>query len=170
MGPAVGQSGRIVGRWFSFFAGESIALGSNVLIPAMPSEQIIQIHALAPAKPSEGATCNGCGVCCLSQPCPLGMALSGARTGACKALRWSAKETRYLCGAVSEPGAVLRQRLPVAGALLYGLLARWLPVLARRWIAEGAGCDSSLEVSAPPGESVSDNSYPSTTASPSIHP
>ena len=40
--------------------------------------QAIHLHALAPAKPHTGAACNGCGVCCAWQPCPLGVLAIGA--------------------------------------------------------------------------------------------
>ena len=109
------------------------------------SQQIIHIHPQAPAKPAQGAACNGCGVCCLSEPCPLGMVLSGRRTGACRALLWDGALAQYRCGAVQAPRATLEQALP--SALRW--LARWLaPVLRRaalRGIAAGQGCDSSLE-------------------------
>ena len=40
---------------------------------------VIYLHPAAPAKPAVGAACNGCGVCCAWQPCPLGMLVSGRR-------------------------------------------------------------------------------------------
>ena len=107
--------------------------------------QTILIHAEAPAKPVPGAPCNGCGVCCLAEPCPLGVVLSGHRHGACKALRWSEASAIYRCGAISEPTDVLKQALPKP---LHGLAPVVAPVLgrlARRWIAAGVGCDSTLE-------------------------
>jgi hypothetical protein len=88
---------------------------------------VIHIHALAPAKPAMGAACNGCGVCCLSQPCPIGCLVSGRTRGACSALRWDEPARRYRCS-LADP------KRP--------LLAR----LAKRWIAAGRGCDSSAEV------------------------
>jgi hypothetical protein len=89
----------------------------------MPARsQVIHIHPESPPKPALGATCNGCGVCCLAEPCPLGMLLSRKRTGACVALRWSDVDLRYRCGAVDGP---------------WGFLAR-------RWISAGTGCDSTL--------------------------
>ncbi len=99
---------------------------------------VIYLQALAPAKPAPGAACNGCGVCCAWQPCPLGMLVSGRRHGACTALRWQAGAQRYHCAVLAAPQA-LWPRLP---ALLRPAL-RWL---ARRWIAAGVGCDSDLEV------------------------
>lgn len=85
----------------------------------------IHIHADAPAKPALGAPCNGCGVCCLAEPCPLGMLASLRTRGACRVVRWDG--TRYRCGLVDE-------RRP------------WLNRLVRRWIGAGRGCDSSAEV------------------------
>jgi hypothetical protein len=96
----------------------------------------IYLHQAAPPKPAEGAPCNGCGVCCASAPCPLGMLVSLRRTGPCKALQWSAADGRYNCGLVVDvadwlPGALRGLSRP----------ARWL---VRRWIAAGQGCDSDL--------------------------
>jgi hypothetical protein len=88
---------------------------------------VIHIHPLAPAKPPQGAACNGCGVCCLSQPCPVGSLVSRRLHSACSALLWDELSGRYRCKLVDP------QRR---------LLAR----LARRWIAAGQGCDSSAEV------------------------
>lgn len=88
------------------------------------------IHPDAPPKPAVGSPCNGCGLCCLLEPCPLGMVLSRQRTGACVALRWSDAQQRYVCGAIGDaPGHWL------------GRLRQWL---ARRWIAAGVGCDAAL--------------------------
>lgn len=105
----------------------------------------IWIHPDAPPKPAEGATCNGCGVCCLAQPCPLGMLLSGRRRGACTALRWDAPATLYRCGAITEPQAVLTQSLPSWLQGLAPALSVLLGWLARRWIAAGQGCDSDWQ-------------------------
>lgn len=99
--------------------------------------RVIHIHPEAPPKPALGEPCNGCGVCCLAEPCPLGMLLSARRRGACAALRWDGAACRYVCGAVSEPAAVLPRLLQPLGRVAAPLLAR----LARRWIAAGTGCD-----------------------------
>lgn len=110
-------------------------------LASVMTHQIIHIHPEAPRKPVLGAPCNGCGVCCLAEPCPLGMVLSRKRKGACTALRWDAQQAAYRCGAVVDAPAALGPRW------------RWLaPVLRRlaaRWISAGSGCDADLEVATP---------------------
>lgn len=112
-------------------------------------QTVIHIHPEAPAKPPVGAPCNGCGVCCLVEPCPLGVLLSRRRRGACQALRWNADSAFYQCGAVVAAQVVLQDALPAGWGVLNRLLAPVLPSLARRWIAAGSGCDSTLEPTAP---------------------
>lgn len=109
----------------------------------------IAIEPDAPAKPAFGAPCNGCGVCCLAQPCPLGMVLSARRHGACAALRWDAQAAVYRCGAVARPREVLDAVLPVPLRGLAKPLALVLSALARRSIALDAGCDCDLQVQGP---------------------
>ena len=108
--------------------------------------QVIHIHEAAPRKPPEGSPCNGCGVCCLSAPCPLGIVLSGRREGACAALRWDVATKIYRCGAISEPREVLLAVLPLFVRSFAPVVAPILGRAARRWVAAGSGCDSSLEV------------------------
>lgn len=103
----------------------------------LPTEQVIHIHPEAPAQPAEGAPCNGCGVCCLAEPCPLGQVISRKRHGACTALRWDDALRLYRCGALSDTEDVLGPRWASAAPLLRRL--------ARRWIAAGIGCDASLK-------------------------
>ncbi len=112
--------------------------------------RIIHIQPLAPSKPVLGQPCNGCGVCCLHEPCPLGILLSGHRRGACTALRWEDDRAQYRCGAMGQPREVLRAALPTGLAWLSPVLLPALRRLAGRWIAAGQGCDCSLEVS--PGQ------------------
>ena len=103
----------------------------------MARQQVIHIHPAAPAKPALGAPCNGCGVCCLAEPCPLGMLISRKRSGACDALRWDDTLSMYRCGAVTDAADVLGARWRWAAPVLQRL--------ARRWIAAGTGCDASLQ-------------------------
>ena len=105
----------------------------------------IFIEPLAPAKPVLGAPCNGCGVCCLVEPCPLGMLISRRRRGACDALQWKSSEAVYRCGALDQPFAVAHASLPPYLRWLAPWLSRLLAGFARRWIAVGLGCDSTLE-------------------------
>jgi hypothetical protein len=109
------------------------------------TRHVIPIAVLAPPKPAVGQPCNGCGLCCLYQPCPLGMVLSGARQGACAALRWDERTQRYLCGAMVAPHEVLQQAGYRGIRPLAGMLAPVLRRLAGRWIASGQGCDSTIE-------------------------
>ena len=95
---------------------------------------VVWIHPDAPAKPALGAPCNGCGLCCLSEPCPVGIVVSFRRTGPCRALRWDFALRRYRCGLLREAGG---GRLAAP--------ARWLQAALRRWIAAGAGCDAELQ-------------------------
>jgi hypothetical protein len=102
---------------------------------------VIRLHPAAPSKPLESAPCNGCGVCCAVEPCPIGALVSRSRSGACKALLWNPDESRYRCGLVGSPQVVL-PRLP-------GRLAPLVSRLARRWISAASGCDSDLVVETP---------------------
>ncbi len=98
-------------------------------------QQVILLHADAPPKPPAGAACNGCGVCCAAEPCPLGALLSRRRRGACRALLWEAEgRGRYRCGVVAAP----RRFVP-------WLPAAWTRRLALRWISSASGCDCTLE-------------------------
>lgn len=105
----------------------------------MATELRIAIHPQAPPKPAVGAACNGCGICCLAEPCPVGMLVSRRRHGACRALQWDDTGHRYLCGMVVRPADHLPATL------------RWSASWWRRWslrlIAAGIGCDCSLEAS-----------------------
>ncbi len=100
------------------------------------AHRVVHIHPDAPPQPALGTPCNGCGVCCLAEPCPLGMVISRRRSGACDALRWDDAQALYRCGAISDAAGVLGPRWHWAAQLLRRL--------ARRWIAAGIGCDASL--------------------------
>jgi len=99
----------------------------------------IWLHRDAPPKPPIGAACNGCGVCCSAEPCPLGMLLSLRGRGRCRLLRFDAERSRYRCGLmarVDAPPTAWHRRLTQ-------------PLVAR-WIGAGLGCDSIVQAAAPP--------------------
>lgn len=106
---------------------------------------IIHVEPEAGSKPPLGAPCNGCGVCCLVEPCPLGVLLSRRRLGACVALRWQVDVAQYRCGAILAPHALLTQCLPRALMPLRPLLGWVLQRGAQRWVAAGQGCDCELD-------------------------
>lgn len=101
--------------------------------------RVIAIEPASPPKPALGQPCNGCGVCCLSEPCPIGILVSRRRHGPCAAVLWEAAASRYSCGLASRPRAALGWRF--APDWLLRLFAR----LARRWISAGSGCDSKAQ-------------------------
>ena len=100
--------------------------------------KVIMLRIDAPTKPSVGALCNGCGVCCMSEPCPVGMLVSKRTQGACKALEFSEREGRYSCSLVSDP----TRRLPRMLHWSAPLVSRFVS----RFIAAGRGCDSDVEI------------------------
>ncbi len=104
----------------------------------MKTTQIIKLHTLAPEKPVYGAKCNGCGICCAAEPCPVAHLLLWQFSGACRALQWEEAEQRYQCGMVIEPKKYLPQ------------LPEWLSPLISKWsatrIAMDIGCDSNAEL------------------------
>lgn len=100
-------------------------------------EQVIHLHVRAPAKPPAGAPCNGCGVCCALETCPVARLRFRRRAGQCPALIWSEGETRYRCGLLANPGHWLPGLPAFAEAPVRRLMARW--------ISAGSGCDCDAE-------------------------
>ncbi len=90
---------------------------------------IVQLHRGAPPKPPMGEPCNGCGLCCATEPCPIGTVTSLRRRGRCTALEWHEADARYRCGLLVRAGDS----------------GRAAQRLVSRWIAAGQGCDASLE-------------------------
>lgn len=97
----------------------------------------IEIHPEAPNKPSEGSPCNGCGVCCLTETCPIARISFRQSHGPCPALLWSTDEKRYFCGLLSRTHAYL--------PWLPDVLQKPVRKILRRWIAAGQGCDCTAE-------------------------
>ncbi len=73
----------------------------------------------APEKPKFGQPCNGCGFCCASEVCEIGLGIFGKDTPApCPAMTF--KRGRFECGAVNAAdkmgpaeGLYLRLRLGI---------------------------------------------------------
>ncbi len=139
----------------------------------MPS-RVVWIQPEAPPKPAVGAPCNGCGLCCLAEPCPVGVLVTRRTTGACQALQWSATAARYECGMLTHPthhlglprwlGFLGLERMSPKSPL-NRLLRRW----SARMIAAGIGCDAALDVAPSPAPTPSAPSLfpPSAPPSPS---
>lgn len=116
-------------------ASESEKYAAAVIPKRAIDFRVVLIRPEAPPKPALGEPCNGCGLCCLAEPCPLGMLISRRRRGACKALEWDEAGRIWRCGLLASP----RRHLP-------WVPARWTRRLAARWIAAGAGCDAEIEL------------------------
>ena len=110
-------------------------------------QHVIHIHPQSPEKPDWGAPCNGCGVCCLLEPCPIGVVYSGRFKGACRALTWSDEARRYHCGVLSQAYAQARPSLQGRPAPIW---RRWWWRWVHRIIAAGVGCYAALEARKPP--------------------
>lgn len=107
-------------------------------------QRLIWLRVEAPAKPVVGAHCNGCGVCCAAEPCPVARVFLWQRRGACRALVWVEANLHYRCGMLMQPANYLPY-LPYLPNALHVLLGR----LIGRWIAVGTACDSDAEAIQP---------------------
>ncbi|MFA6015330.1 MAG: hypothetical protein WC742_09710 [Gallionellaceae bacterium] len=100
--------------------------------------QTIELHLLAPPKPALQANCNGCGVCCAAEPCPVAILFLFQVSGRCRALVWQAKNFRYHCGMVIAPA----QFSPLIPKKFQAPLGKFFSGR----IATGTGCDCALEI------------------------
>ena len=85
-------------------------------------------------KPAYGQPCNGCGLCCIAQQCPLSLAIFGKR-GVCPALERGEGKT-LTCGLVRSTGDYVADLPAWGGAALseaFGLL-----------LGAGVGCDGTM--------------------------
>ena len=96
--------------------------------------QLIWLRREAPPKPETGTPCNGCGVCCAAEPCPVAQFWLWQRSGSCRVLEWDEQQRRYWCGMVRRPAHYLRW-LPQR-------FEQWFAARVRRCIAAGSACDS----------------------------
>jgi len=101
------------------------------------STAFVRLHADAPPKPALAAPCNGCGICCAVEPCPLARFALGVRAGVCPALEWDGANLRYSCGMARRPASYL--------GWLPARLDAWVARRCLRWIAAGHGCDCDAE-------------------------
>jgi len=104
----------------------------------MDAGKIVWLHAEAPGKPSLGAPCNGCGVCCAGEPCPVAVVFLRQWRGSCRALQWDVVAKRYRCGMALHPEHYLHW--------LPAWLHRVVRKLVLRWIAADTGCDAKNEI------------------------
>ena len=100
--------------------------------------QIIELHPLAPRKPEFGASCNGCGVCCAAEPCPVAYLFLFQFKGRCRALLWQNDMERYVCGMVVCPDQYVR----LVPKRFRGFMGN---IFATR-IAADMGCDFDAEL------------------------
>ncbi|QJQ05675.1 hypothetical protein EJG51_007235 [Undibacterium piscinae] len=100
-------------------------------------QRLIWLHSTAPLKPALGRACNGCGVCCAAEPCPVARVFLWQWRDSCRALAWLPSERQYRCGLLLAPSAHIR--------LLPSFLQRPFRYLAARWIAAGTACDSDAQ-------------------------
>lgn len=99
--------------------------------------RLIWLQPEAASKPEFGMACNGCGVCCAAEPCPVARVFLWQFRGSCKALVWLAETQQYRCGLLLEPARYLR--------ILPRFFQRSFRFLVRRWIAAGTACDSDAQ-------------------------
>lgn len=98
----------------------------------------VPLHRDAPAKPTVGEACNGCGVCCALEPCPMARIFLARGKGPCVALHWQDGERRYRCGLIAAPA----RHLP----WLPRTWEAWVGRRFARWMAAGKGCDCDAAV------------------------
>jgi hypothetical protein len=99
---------------------------------------VVKLHQLAPTKPAWGEACNGCGVCCAIETCPVARLRFLKKTGPCPALMWFSPINRYQCGLLVKP----KYFLTALPDFLIPTIQRWMG----RWIAAGKGCDCAAEI------------------------
>lgn len=88
-------------------------------------------------KPPHGSPCNGCGQCCMDEPCPLGAAVFRKATGSCPALE-KADGDKWACGLVVHPERYAPVQTMIVGRSALGNAASVL-------VGAGIGCDAQLD-------------------------
>lgn len=83
-----------------------------------------------PAKPPEGADCNGCGLCCVLQVCSLAAEFLDADAGPCPMLEFAAG--RFWCGLARDPSRHLG---------IPAFANKFIRPMVHRELSIGEGCD-----------------------------
>ncbi|MBI3795005.1 MAG: hypothetical protein HY280_09805 [Nitrospinae bacterium] len=100
--------------------------------------QKVELHRLAPAKPERGAPCNGCGVCCAVETCPVARVFLFQFKGKCRALTWREEPPRYVCGMAVRPDSHVW--------IIPGRLREMFGKFFASRISAGTACDCTAEV------------------------
>jgi len=100
--------------------------------------QAVELHPLSPSKPDYSARCNGCGVCCAAEPCPVAYVFLFQIKGKCRALLWQDGASRYVCGMVVCPDRYV--------SLIPEILRERIGRFFASRIAAGMGCDFAAEM------------------------
>lgn len=87
-----------------------------------------------PAKPLYGQPCNGCGLCCLMEQCPISVEVFGP-SAVCPALE-SLPAGGFTCGLIARPRHYLEAKTPE----LADLMGETFGVM----LGAGTGCDGVL--------------------------
>lgn len=98
---------------------------------------IERVTQRGPAKPLYGAACNGCGLCCMAELCPLGTAVFEKLEGPCPALEHD--DGRFQCGLVRNPTKYARPWVTQSSG------SEGLAEAAAVLIGAGSGCDARLD-------------------------
>jgi hypothetical protein len=108
----------------------SVSLDERVSVRA--ERRAMVVAAGPPKKPHEGAVCNGCGLCCAVQLCPLAIEFIPDAAAPCPAMEFA--EGRFWCGLARRPSRYLDT--PASGdRLIRGMVFTALSI--------GEGCDAS---------------------------
>ena len=92
----------------------------------------MQAAAGPPRKPPEGDACNGCGLCCAVQLCPLAVEFIPGAAAPCPAMEFA--DSRFWCGLVRRPSRYLG--IPASGD-------RLIRAMVHTALSIGEGCDAS---------------------------
>ncbi len=87
-------------------------------------------------KPAYGSPCNGCGLCCKNELCPLGAFVFNDWKGPCPALHEN--DGQFSCGLVNKPETYAPVLTAISGKDAMSKAALHL-------IGSGAGCDARLD-------------------------